>query len=106
MRHYLLFYDLAPDFAARRAPLRQVHLDHAWAASDRGDLVLAGALAGPADGGILLFRAPGPEVAEAFAPADPYVTGGLVSRWRVQEWVTAVGADACAPTGRQPPATA
>jgi hypothetical protein len=35
-----------------------------------------------------------PAGAEAFAAADPYVTNGLVSSWRVREWTTVVGATA------------
>lgn len=28
---------------------------------------------------------------------DPYVTNGLVSKWRVREWTTVVGEDASTP---------
>ena len=38
--HYLLIYELVPDYVARRAPLRADHLRHAWAANERGELVL------------------------------------------------------------------
>jgi uncharacterized protein len=95
--HYLLFYDVAPDYVERRAALRAGHLAHAWRAHERGDLLLAGALADPVDGAVLLFRGPSHEAAEAFARADPYVTHGLVTRWRVREWTTVVGADAASP---------
>jgi uncharacterized protein len=94
MKHYLLFYDVVSDFLERRAPLRAAHLEHARRARDRGALVLAGALADPADGAVLLFRAPSPEAAEAFARADPYVTSGAVTAWRVREWTTVVGEQA------------
>ena len=60
----------------------------------RGELVLGGALANPADEAILLFRGDSPAAAEAFAAADPYVKNGLVTRWRVREWTTVVGRDA------------
>jgi uncharacterized protein YciI len=91
--HYLLFYDVAPDYVERRAPLRAGHLAHARAAHARGDLVLGGALAEPVDGAVLLFRGDSPGVAEAFAAADPYVMHGLVTRWRVRAWSTVVGDD-------------
>jgi uncharacterized protein len=91
MKHYLLFYDVVSDFLERRAPLRAAHLAHARRARDRGELVLAGALADPVDGAVLLFRAPSPGAAESFARADPYVTNGLVTAWRVREWTTVVG---------------
>lgn len=89
--HYLLFYDVADDYLERRSDFRSVHLEHARAALERGELVLGGALADPVDGAVLLFRGDSPEVAERFAEADPYVRNGLVTRWRVREWTTVVG---------------
>jgi hypothetical protein len=92
--HFLLIYDLADDYIERRTPLRSEHLALARAAEGRGELILAGALAKPPDGAVLLFRSDSPEAAEAFAAADPYVRNGLVTRWRVREWTTVVGRDA------------
>jgi len=92
--HYLLMYDLTSDYLERRAPLRSAHITLARAAEARGELVLGGALANPADEAILLFRGDSPAAAEAFAAADPYVKNGLVTRWRVREWTTVVGRDA------------
>jgi uncharacterized protein YciI len=89
--HYLLFYDLVDDYLERRTPLRERHLALAREAHARGDLVLAGALANPADTAVVLFRSR--EAAEAFAGADPYVENGLVKAWRVREWNTVVGGD-------------
>ncbi len=40
---------------------------------------------------MLLFEADSPDVAEAFAQADPYVRAGLVKHWRVRAWTTVVG---------------
>jgi hypothetical protein len=97
MAHYLLLYDLAPNYLERRASLRDEHLSLAWAAVARGELVLAGALAEPVDGAVLLFSGSSPEVASAFAAADPYVKNGLVTNWRVRPWTTVVGDDAAAP---------
>ena len=98
MKHYLLFYDVGEDYVQRRAALRSLHLEKAWAAHERGELVLGGALANPVDGAVLLFKGDSPQVAEAFARADPYVTNGLVVRWRVREWTTVVGDQAVTPT--------
>jgi uncharacterized protein YciI len=95
--HYLLFYDLAPDYLERRAGLRAAHLEQAWAASQRGELVLAGALADPVDRAVLLFEAESPAAAESFARADPYVTNGLVLRWTVRPWTTVAGDGAATP---------
>lgn len=98
--HYLLFYEVGEDYISRRGEFRAAHLAKAWHASDRGELVLAGALANPPDGAILLFKGTSSEVAEKFANADPYVTNGLVRRWYVREWTTVAGADAATPVGR------
>ncbi|MGA2806716.1 MAG: YciI-like protein [Terracidiphilus sp.] len=95
--HYLLFYELSEDYISRRAEFRNEHLALAWKASGRGELVLGGALANPADRAVLLFTGDSPEVAEKFAQADPYVTGGIVKRWYVREWITVAGEDATTP---------
>jgi uncharacterized protein YciI len=95
--HYLLMYDLVPDYLERRAAYRDEHLTQAWAASERGELLLAGALADPTDCAVLLFQGDSSAAAEAFARADPYVLAGLVSRWRVREWTTVVGEQATKP---------
>jgi uncharacterized protein YciI len=89
--HYLLIYDVVPDYVERRAAFRAQHLALARAAVARGELVLGGALANPVDGAVLLFQGDSPAAAETFAAADPYVTNELVTRWRVREWTTVVG---------------
>ena len=95
--HCILFYDVVDGFAAKRAQYRTAHLELVRQAYERGELVLAGALADPVDGAVLVFRGPSPQPAEAFAKADPYVTNSLVTRWRVRKWTTVVGEGASAP---------
>ena len=92
--HYLLIYELAPDYLERRAALRTGHLKLAWAAEG---LILAGALADPVDRAILLFEGDSPAAAERFADADPYVRNGLVERWEVRPWTTVAGRLAASP---------
>ena len=89
--HYLLFYDVVDDYVQRRVAFRAAHLAHARAAHARGELMLGGALADPADGAVLLFQADSPSVVEDFAITDPYVVNGLVTSWRVRPWTTVVG---------------
>ena len=89
--HYLLFYDVVSDYAEKRTPFRAAHLAFAQKAIASGDLVLGGALANPIDGTVLLFKGSSPAAAETFAKGDPYVTNGLVTKWRVREWTTVVG---------------
>lgn len=97
MKHYLLFYEVGPEYLERRAEFRGVHLQKAWAAHERGELVLGGALTEPVDTALLLFKGESPRVAESFAETDPYVINGLVRRWRVREWTTVVGESAANP---------
>lgn len=87
----MLLYDLVPDYLERRGELRAEHLGLASEAHERGELVLAGALADPADGAILVFEGADASGAEAFAAADPYVRNGLVTSWRVRPWTVVVG---------------
>ena len=95
--HYLLFYEVGEDYVTRRGAFRDAHLEKAWKASERGELLLGGAFANPVDGAVLLFQGNSPEVAERFAEADPYVTSGTVKRWYVREWTTVAGKDAAVP---------
>jgi uncharacterized protein YciI len=97
MRHFLLFYEAGPDYLERRPQFRAEHLKHAWAAAERGEIVVAGALADPVDGAVLMFQGEDKSVAEDFASADPYVRNGLVARWHVREWTTVVGEIAATP---------
>lgn len=100
--HYLLMYDVVPDYVERRAQFRAAHLALAWASHDRDEFQLGGALTDPVDMAILLFKGDSPAAAEAFAKADPYVTNGLVTRWRVRPWLTVAGAGASAPVRPAP----
>lgn len=103
--HYLLFYEGGEDYLTKRAPFRDAHLEKAWKASERGELVLGGAFANPVDGAVLLFQGHSPKVAEEFAKTDPYVTSGTVKRWYVREWTTVVGKDAATPVRPKPTPT-
>ena len=80
--HYMLYYDRVEDYVARRGPLREQHLTLLRAAQQRGEVVLAGALANPVDGAVLVFRSK--DAAEAFAENDPYVKNGLITAWRAR----------------------
>ena len=85
MNHCILQYESVDDFINRRTPFRQEHLRLIREAHARGEIVMAGALGDPPDGGLLVFKAP-PSVAEEFARRDPYVANGLITRWAVRPW--------------------
>jgi uncharacterized protein YciI/heme-degrading monooxygenase HmoA len=101
MKHFLLFYETGDNYLERRAPFRDLHLKHAWAASARGELVLAGALGDPVEGAVLLFKGDSARGAEEFAKADPYVVNGLITRWTVKPWTTVAGDAAANPVHPQ-----
>jgi uncharacterized protein len=82
---YLLLYEVVDRFVERRTPHRDAHLALVREASERGELLMAGAFS-PADGAALLFEAADDGVPRRFAQADPYVREGLVTAWRVRRW--------------------
>jgi len=90
--YYALFYHVVDRFVERRTPFRELHLAHAQRATDRGELVLAGALADPADTALIVFRSDSLDAARHFAETDPYVLNGLVQNWEVRPWNVVVGA--------------
>jgi uncharacterized protein YciI len=95
MKHFLLIYDYAPDWMEKRGPVRPAHLELARASADRDELQLGGAApSGDPAFGLLLFKSETAHIAEEFAQADPYVSQGVVAKWRVCEWITVVGKDA------------
>lgn len=95
MAHWLLTYDLAPDYLARRGEFRDAHLGLAWQAAEAGTLLLGGAVGDPVESALLLFT--DKDTARAFAEADPYVASGIVTQWRVVPWTTVVGESAATP---------
>lgn len=92
MPYFALQYQVVDGFPEKRAPFRPAHLKEVRAAHERGELVMAGALADPPEA-LLVFRAPDRSTAENFAKADPYVTSGLVKNWTVRQWTVVVGQD-------------
>ena len=94
MKYFTLFYYVVEDFVSRRSAYREEHLRLAREAHRRGELVLAGALADPADRALLVFRAADRSIVEEFARNDPYVRSGLVTRWEVRPWTVVIGGDA------------
>jgi uncharacterized protein len=98
MAYYALMYELVPDYLARRGEFREEHLQLAREARQRGEVVMAGAFAEPADKALLIFRGPDSSAAENFARNDPYVRNGLVKQWEVRPWTVVIGGgDAAAP---------
>jgi uncharacterized protein YciI len=91
LSYYALLYDLVPDYLTRRTAYRDEHLGLAREAHRRGELLLAGALADPADRALLVFRTANRTVVEEFVRSDPYVVHGLVSKWEIRPWTVVIG---------------
>jgi uncharacterized protein YciI len=89
--YYMLFYYTVDNYVERRAPFREQHVAYANAAHARGELVMGGALAEPADSAVLVFQGEDASVAEAFACNDPYVVNGLITAWSVRPWMVVIG---------------
>ena len=91
--HFALIYTVVDDYLERRGEFRAEHLSLASTAHERGQLLMAGAFAEPADGALLVFRADDASVVEEFAQSDPYVVNGLVSDYRIRPWTVVIGAE-------------
>jgi uncharacterized protein YciI len=78
------FYEMAPDALSKVAthfPAHRARLDEFHA---RGVLLAAGPLGNPPEGAMAIFATR--EAAEEFVKDDPFVTNGLVSKWRLVDW--------------------
>ena len=83
-KRQILFYEYVEDILERREPFRAEHLSAIRAGKEGGRILMAGPLGDPPHGAAIVFAERA--AAEAFAQADPYVTGGLVTGWRVEPW--------------------
>ena len=85
----LLFYDYVEDIVEKRAPHRPKHLELIGEWVEDGRVVAGGATGDPPTGALIVFRDTGDP--EEFVEIDPYVLEGLVTEWRVQEWLNVTG---------------
>ncbi len=89
--YYILFYTTVKNYVEKRIPFRKAHLAYAEEAYKRGELILAGALADPADSAVLIFKGESSEAAEKFVKNDPYVKNGLIVKWEIRPWTVVIG---------------
>ncbi|HNT94082.1 MAG: hypothetical protein H6545_04560 [Bacteroidales bacterium] len=85
--YYILFYRTVENYIERRKPFREEHLGLIREFLNDGRLFMAGALAEPADGAVLIFRGDNPQAAHDFVSRDPYVKNGLITEWSVRPWM-------------------
>lgn len=93
---WLLLYDVVEDYLESRGAYRDAHLALARAAHEQGELVLAGALADPVDGAMLVFK--GEELfrcrgVRAQRPLRPPSTRHALARPALDRWSSATPDD-------------
>ena len=89
--YYILNYKTVENYVEKRKPYREAHLAYAREAHKHGELILAGALADPADSAVLIFKVTNPNVIENFVKNDPYVINGLIEEWNIRPWTVVIG---------------
>jgi uncharacterized protein YciI len=89
--YYILFYKTVDNYIERRTPFRGEHLSLVQSFHDAGSLVMAGALADPPDGAVLIFKGDTSAAAEEFVSKDPYIKNGLITDWSVRPWNVVTG---------------
>jgi uncharacterized protein YciI len=83
---YVLFYESAPDLASNAPAHYAAHSARAKEFHARGVLLMIGVFTdAQKEGAMAVFTSR--EDAESFAGEDPFVVNGVVSRWRVCEWM-------------------
>jgi uncharacterized protein len=91
--YFILFYKTVENYIEKRAPFREEHLALVKRNHQNGKLLMAGALAEPADGAVLIFKTDDKEPIKEFVNNDPYVKNGLITDWYIKQWTVVVGAD-------------
>jgi uncharacterized protein len=85
----VVFYESAPDVAARASSYMAEHQAR-WAEfGRRGELLMIGPFANPQEEGamgIFTTRA----AAEEFVHGDPFVLHGVVQNWYIRDWIEAL----------------
>lgn len=83
-KYFLLTYKYVDNVLEKRAPLRTDHLNLAKKYADSGKMLLGGAFANPVDGAAVVFKVNDKREVEEFVQNDPYVNGGIVTRWEIR----------------------
>jgi hypothetical protein len=85
---YVLLYDAADDVLEKAPVHGAAHRAHWKAFLDDGTLLMVGPFSNPKEGAMAVFTTR--EAAETFARNDPFVLNGVVTGWRVREWLEAL----------------
>jgi uncharacterized protein len=85
MKTFAAIITAAPGYVERRQPYRTDHLSYLSGLKDAGKVMLAGALADPVDGALIVYVAESLSEAERLIQADPYYRAGLWPEMRIRE---------------------
>jgi hypothetical protein len=85
-------YGYVPEMQQRRDPVRGAHLAFLRGLAERDQLLLAGALTDPVDGGWLVVRAESAAAARELVDADPYAKAGLIRSVTIRSIAVAIPA--------------
>jgi uncharacterized protein YciI len=85
---YALLYEAAPGFRAKVPAHIEAHRALWKRFQADGTLLLIGPFIDEPGGALSVFTTRA--AAEAFVQADPFVSGGVVSRWTIREWMEAI----------------
>ena len=85
---YVTFYEWADDAMDKFEAHMPGHQARWEGFRERGDLLMIGPFTDLADGAIAVFATR--EAADEFASGDPLVLHGVVSKWRILEWMEAL----------------
>ena len=85
----VLFYESAPDVAARASAHIAEHRARWVEFGRRGELLMIGPFANAQeDGSMSIFTTR--EAAEEFVRGDPFVLHGVVRNWFIRDWIEAL----------------
>jgi uncharacterized protein YciI len=84
----VMSYELAADGMSKAMENYEAHSERLHEFHSRGVLLMAGPLGNPPEGALGIFTTR--EAAEEFVAADPFVTNGVVAKWRLVEWQEAL----------------
>ena len=93
MSNYILLYQYVENYLEARTPYRPEHIEKIKAHVARGQILMAGAFANPADGAVIVFKTDDKSVIEKFVEDDPYQQNGVVTGWSIHEWTLAIGGE-------------
>ena len=88
---YVLQYVYVENALEKRQPHRQAHLALINKEAEKGNVVLAGAVDNPPNGGLLILRNLTAEAIEQLVRQDPYVINGVVKYYSIKPYMAVVG---------------